>query len=359
MSPEVIRGGAEGHDFSVDWWSVGVLTYELLTGASPFTVDGERNTQAEISKRILKNQPPIPEHLSAQARDFIKRLLVKEPSQRLGGGQSDASQLKTHPFLASINWTLLAQRRLKAPFKPKIRHELDVSNFAEEFTSMAPHVLDCSTAPNQINPSSSTLTTNPDSSIDSSNTDSEPVRPDDDDDYYESDDESENSDDFSKLFRGYSYINPKAIEWFKKQERRCLAGYDTSSLNKSFDEIAYMDTSICLSATKQAQDLNSSVSPNEPKIVFMRKAAKAVPIKTTTFENSDESDDNNHVFNDNNSDNLRVAFTIGDGEDLATAFRSAGNANKPSPMRLVIFKRKPSLELLYERLVKKRNIYKC
>lgn len=61
MSPELITGGSDGHDFSVDWWSVGVLTYELLTGASPFTVDGERNSQAEISKRILRNQPHIPE----------------------------------------------------------------------------------------------------------------------------------------------------------------------------------------------------------------------------------------------------------------------------------------------------------
>lgn len=46
---------------AVDWWSVGVLTYELLTGASPFTVEGEKNTQQEISRRILKTTPPIPD----------------------------------------------------------------------------------------------------------------------------------------------------------------------------------------------------------------------------------------------------------------------------------------------------------
>ena len=48
----------------MDWWSVGVLTYELLTGASPFTVEGEKNTQQEISKRILKCEPPMPDFLS-------------------------------------------------------------------------------------------------------------------------------------------------------------------------------------------------------------------------------------------------------------------------------------------------------
>lgn len=50
MAPEVVKGGSDGHDMSVDWWSLGVLTYELLTGASPFTVEGEKNTQGEISR---------------------------------------------------------------------------------------------------------------------------------------------------------------------------------------------------------------------------------------------------------------------------------------------------------------------
>ncbi|XP_008945909.1 PREDICTED: ribosomal protein S6 kinase alpha-5-like, partial [Merops nubicus] len=49
MAPDIVRGGDTGHDKAVDWWSVGVLMYELLTGASPFTVDGEKNSQAEIS----------------------------------------------------------------------------------------------------------------------------------------------------------------------------------------------------------------------------------------------------------------------------------------------------------------------
>lgn len=83
MAPEVVRGDC-GHDVSVDWWSVGVLTYELLTGSSPFTLDGENNSQSEISKRITKAKPPIPEHLGADVRDFITQLLKKNPRERLG-----------------------------------------------------------------------------------------------------------------------------------------------------------------------------------------------------------------------------------------------------------------------------------
>jgi ribosomal protein S6 kinase alpha-5 len=122
----------------VDWWSVGVLTYELLTGASPFTVEGEKNTQQEISRRILKSHPPIPEHLSYEVQDLIRHTLVKDPRKRLGGGLDDALEIKKHPFFKSLNWDDLANRRVDAPFVPKITGELDVSNFAEEFTSMIP-----------------------------------------------------------------------------------------------------------------------------------------------------------------------------------------------------------------------------
>lgn len=81
---EVVRGGSAGHDTAVDWWSVGVLTYELLTGASPFTVVDERNTQHDISRRILKTEPPIPDELGSEVKDFISKLLVKDPKKRLG-----------------------------------------------------------------------------------------------------------------------------------------------------------------------------------------------------------------------------------------------------------------------------------
>ncbi|XP_011494423.1 PREDICTED: ribosomal protein S6 kinase alpha-5-like, partial [Ceratosolen solmsi marchali] len=140
MAPEVVSGVA-GHDFAVDWWSVGVLTYELLTGASPFTVEGERNTQQEISRRILKTEPPIPQGLSGFVRDFISRLLVKEPRRRLGGGPRDARELKEHAFFKRapppFGWPALERREVPPPFVPRIAHELDTSNFSEEFTKMA------------------------------------------------------------------------------------------------------------------------------------------------------------------------------------------------------------------------------
>lgn len=62
------------HSFqAVDWWSVGVLTYELLTGASPFTVEGEKNTQQEITKRIVRCSYPVPPDVSPEVQDFIRK----------------------------------------------------------------------------------------------------------------------------------------------------------------------------------------------------------------------------------------------------------------------------------------------
>ncbi|XP_040831094.1 ribosomal protein S6 kinase alpha-5 isoform X4 [Ochotona curzoniae] len=138
MAPDIVRGGDSGHDKAVDWWSLGVLMYELLTGASPFTVDGEKNSQAEISRRILKSEPPYPQEMSAVAKDLIQRLLMKDPKKRLGCGPRDADEIKEHLFFQKINWEDLAAKKVPAPFKPVIRDELDVSNFAEEFTEMEP-----------------------------------------------------------------------------------------------------------------------------------------------------------------------------------------------------------------------------
>ncbi len=113
-----------------------MLTYELLTGASPFTVEGEKNIPAEISKRILKSNPPIPRFFSKIAKDFILKLLIKQPSKRLGA--NGANEVKAHQFFEGVNWDDLAQKKVPAPFKPIIASELDTGNFAEEFTKQIP-----------------------------------------------------------------------------------------------------------------------------------------------------------------------------------------------------------------------------
>uniref|UniRef100_A0A674EL53 Ribosomal protein S6 kinase n=1 Tax=Salmo trutta TaxID=8032 RepID=A0A674EL53_SALTR len=138
MAPEIAEGGEAGHDMAVDWWSLGVLMYELMTGGSPFTVDGDENSHTDIAKRISKKDPPFPKDMGPLAKDLIQGLLIKDPKKRLGSGPDGAENVKKHPFYQKINWEDLAAKRVPAPFKPVIRDELDVSNFAEEFTEMDP-----------------------------------------------------------------------------------------------------------------------------------------------------------------------------------------------------------------------------
>uniref|UniRef100_A0AAQ4QY43 non-specific serine/threonine protein kinase n=1 Tax=Gasterosteus aculeatus aculeatus TaxID=481459 RepID=A0AAQ4QY43_GASAC len=97
MAPEIIRGKS-GHGKSVDWWSLGILMFELLTGASPFTLEGERNSQSEVSKRILRCDPPFPSMIEPTAQDLLRKLLVKDPHRRLGSGPRGSEDIKAHAF---------------------------------------------------------------------------------------------------------------------------------------------------------------------------------------------------------------------------------------------------------------------
>uniref|UniRef100_A0A8C2WF74 Ribosomal protein S6 kinase n=1 Tax=Cyclopterus lumpus TaxID=8103 RepID=A0A8C2WF74_CYCLU len=137
MAPEIIRGKS-GHGKSVDWWSLGILMFELLTGASPFTLEGERNSQSEVSKRILRCDPPFPSMIGPTAQDLLRKLLVKDPHRRLGSGPRGSEDIKAHTFFKGLNWADLAQKKVPSPFKPELKSELDVGNFAEEFTGMDP-----------------------------------------------------------------------------------------------------------------------------------------------------------------------------------------------------------------------------
>ncbi|KAH0502442.1 Ribosomal protein S6 kinase alpha-5 [Microtus ochrogaster] len=103
-----------------------------------FGLSKEFVADESVHRRILKSEPPYPQEMSALAKDLLQRLLMKDPKKRLGCGPRDAEEIKEHLFFEKINWDDLAAKKVPAPFKPVIRDELDVSNFAEEFTEMDP-----------------------------------------------------------------------------------------------------------------------------------------------------------------------------------------------------------------------------
>ncbi|SCU77344.1 LAMI_0A00804g1_1 [Lachancea mirantina] len=111
IAPEVIRG--KGHTAAVDWWTLGILIYEMLFGFTPFKGD---NTNQTFSN-VLKNEVTFPNNneISRSCKDLIKRLLVKQETKRLGS-KLGASDIKKHPFFKKIQWSLL--RNQEPPLIP-------------------------------------------------------------------------------------------------------------------------------------------------------------------------------------------------------------------------------------------------
>lgn len=77
------------HGFALDWYSVGALLFELLTGLPPFYT----NDKKQLFHNILRGHLVIPDHLSPNARDLIQRLLHRDPKQRLGSGPSGDTEI--------------------------------------------------------------------------------------------------------------------------------------------------------------------------------------------------------------------------------------------------------------------------
>lgn len=130
LAPEVYSMQKYGH--VVDWWSLGVLMFEMLTGFHPF-LDANHDLMV---KRIMTPgiiQDLFPANMTEDARDLIDRLLTFEPTNRLGAHGAD--DIKTHSFFTNISWGLLFLQEVQPPWKPIILNELDVGNFDPEFTS--------------------------------------------------------------------------------------------------------------------------------------------------------------------------------------------------------------------------------
>ncbi|KAI8962283.1 kinase-like domain-containing protein [Daldinia sp. FL1419] len=130
LAPEVLLDEA-GYTKMVDFWSLGVLVFEMCCGWSPFYAE---DTQ-QMYKNIAFGKVRFPrDTLSQEGRNFVKGLLNRNPKHRLGA-IDDAEELKRHPFFADVDWDILAKKLITPPFKPKLKSETDVSYFDPEFTN--------------------------------------------------------------------------------------------------------------------------------------------------------------------------------------------------------------------------------
>ncbi|RZF32667.1 hypothetical protein LSTR_LSTR004095 [Laodelphax striatellus] len=132
MAPEVVN--RKGHSFAADWWSFGVLMYEMLTGSLPFQGANRKETMTQIMKAKLG----MPQFLSQEAQSLLRVLFKRNPANRLGAGKEGVNEIKTHPFFATIDWEKLLKKEILPPFKPAVSRAEDAFYFDSEFTSKSP-----------------------------------------------------------------------------------------------------------------------------------------------------------------------------------------------------------------------------
>ncbi|XP_075369031.1 ribosomal protein S6 kinase alpha-6 isoform X6 [Mycteria americana] len=132
MAPEVVN--RRGHNQSADWWSFGVLMFEMLTGTLPFQ-GKDRN---ETMNMILKAKLGMPQFLSPEAQSLLRMLFKRNPSNRLGAGSDGVEEIKRHPFFSTVDWNKLFRREIQPPFKPASGKPEDTFCFDPEFTAKTP-----------------------------------------------------------------------------------------------------------------------------------------------------------------------------------------------------------------------------
>ena len=137
LAPEMLRG--EPYNFSVDWWALGVLMYEMMVSRSPFEANYDSadnpdyNTEDHLFQVILDKPVRVPRSLSVRAASILKHFLQKTPSERLGCIEG-INEIKQHMFFKPINWSLLEQRLIQPPYRPYVESDRDLNNIDELFT---------------------------------------------------------------------------------------------------------------------------------------------------------------------------------------------------------------------------------
>ena len=139
-SPEMINGN--GHNVMCDWWSFGILIYELLYGKLPFySPDKKRLFELILLSEVKfpkfyynEDREKINYRVSDEAKDLILKLLEKEPGDRIG--KKGLNDIKSHPFFANMNFDNLKNKKLQSPYKPNVGEEEKFNNFDEDYLNM-------------------------------------------------------------------------------------------------------------------------------------------------------------------------------------------------------------------------------
>lgn len=124
LAPEVVLN--KGHGKAVDWWTLGILLYEMLVGIDPFN-DSDPMVMYES---IVKSTVRFPSSVDSDAKSLVKHLLERDLTKRYGNLKNQAQDVKDHRFFDDINWQAIYDRKVVAPYVPVVKGEQDTSNFS-------------------------------------------------------------------------------------------------------------------------------------------------------------------------------------------------------------------------------------
>ena len=127
LAPEIIEGKEYG--FKVDWWALGVLFYQMLFGDVPFYDE----SQAVLFDKILHDEPVFPKFGHKNGIDLIKKLLVKNPDERM-----DIDGIKNHPFFHGLNWDKVLRCEVKPRHFEGVENEMSPKHFCSTFLNETP-----------------------------------------------------------------------------------------------------------------------------------------------------------------------------------------------------------------------------
>lgn len=116
LAPEVVS--SKGYNKSVDWWSLGILIFEMLCGYTPFWDGG---SPMKIYENILKGRVKYPPYIQPPAQDLLQRLITSDLTKRLGNLHGGAEDVKNHPWFAEVTWERLAKKDIDAPYVPPVK----------------------------------------------------------------------------------------------------------------------------------------------------------------------------------------------------------------------------------------------
>ena len=123
LAPEIILN--KGHGKAVDWWTLGILLYEMLVGIDPFSDDEPMKTY----QKILKGKINFPKTINKDAKSLIKHLLTQDTSKRFGCLKSGVKDILNHRFFEGFDWKNFVYLSMPAPYLPNVKSDDDTSNF--------------------------------------------------------------------------------------------------------------------------------------------------------------------------------------------------------------------------------------